>query len=333
MILVVLLDAGRGAEHAQFPIVKHRARLAAHDLETIRRAGRVAGRRHRAGHIDRRAGICLEEDRGERFAAHVRNRARRARADNGELAAEKAHHVEMMDEHFRDHQLRLVLHEWLARERGPLAARVGQKAGRDHRHAREEHVAKVAGDDPALQLSVPRPEAPVLVHHEPHFALGPARERLGFGERRRHRLLAQHVDATRGGCVDPARVRLTRRSDVEHVDRFPSEHRVGIGVSLWYRELLRTGRRLRAIGIANRDDAHAITQVAPAEEMKPTDHSRAGERDLQRTRSSPHRHRLSLRTRRALADCEPARALGRSVPGTSATTAPSRRRRRDAAAH
>jgi hypothetical protein len=214
----------------QHPVVEQHARLAADDLEPIRRARGMPGRRHRPGDLHRRASGRLQEHGRQRLPFHVRQHVRRTRRQHVERPAQEAHDVEVMDQHLGEHEPRLVLHEGLPLERRPPAARIRQHPRRDHRHARKEDFAQLSRFDPAPKLAIPRPEAPVLVRHEAYLPLHAMHQRLGLRERRRHGFLAQHVDAARRGCIHPGRMGVTRRRDVERVDVLVLEHRARIAV-------------------------------------------------------------------------------------------------------
>ena len=135
-------------------------------------------RRHRAGHLDRRAGCRFQEDGRHRFADDIGNRARGARRDHAQFATKEAHHVQMVDQHLGNHHPLFVLRVRLAFEQRPATVGIGQQPGCDRRHAREKHVAQLARGNPSLELAIPRPEPPVLVRHEPRLARDPADERL-----------------------------------------------------------------------------------------------------------------------------------------------------------
>src|SRR5579885_978793 len=93
-IRIVALAARARAEEAQLVVLEDGRGLAADDLQPVRRARRVTGRRHRADHLDRGARCVLEEDGGDRLAGDIREGAAGAGADDAELAAEIAHDVE-----------------------------------------------------------------------------------------------------------------------------------------------------------------------------------------------------------------------------------------------
>ena len=322
---IVALAARIRSQQRQLGVGERGARLAADDFQVIRRTRRIARRRHRAGHLDRRAGGRFQEDGGHGLPHHVGNGARAAGGDHTQFAAEEAHDVQMVDQHLGDHQPLLVLRVGLAHEQRPKAGGVRQQSGRERRHAREDQVTELARGDPALELAIPRPEPPVLVRHEARLAVDPADERLRLGERRRQRLLAQHVDAASGGGIDPSGVRFPRRNDVECVDRLGGEHRLGIAIDVRDRELLGALGGFGLVGIADRDEAHALAQIAPADEVIPADHPGARQRHLQRLRFRElHGHQSSPQSRRGGADCATARAPGPPHPAASATAAAAR---------
>ena len=164
---IVALVAGVRAVQMQFGVGERRARLASDDFQAIRGTRRIARSHHRAGYLDRRARRRFQEDRRYRLAGHIGNCARAARRDYAQLAAEIAHDVEMVDQHFGNHQPLLELCVGFAHEQGATAARVGQQSGRHRSHAREDELPQLARSNPALQLAIPRPEPPVLVRHQP----------------------------------------------------------------------------------------------------------------------------------------------------------------------
>jgi hypothetical protein len=106
-------------------------------------------------------------------------------------------------------------------------------------------VAHPSRAQPLRDAAVMRAEAPVLVHHQPAagaLARSGARgrfartrfgaqgadvghERLGFGKRRRQRLLTEDREALPGGQPADWRVRLARRGDVDRVQALGVEHR------------------------------------------------------------------------------------------------------------
>ena len=185
-----------------------------------------------------------------------------------------SHHVQVMNQHFGNHQPLHVLRIGLA-----LDAAVGGRSTSGNSPEvivairASTKLAQLAGRDPSLQLAVPGPEPPVLVRHEPRLALHATDERLRLGERRRERLLAQDVDAALGRGIDPGSVGFARRDHVEGVDGFGSEHRIGIAIDVRDRKFSRALLRPRAIRIADRDEMHALAQVPPADKVIPADHS------------------------------------------------------------
>ena len=266
----------------QYRVRESGARLAAYDFQKIGGARGIAARHHRSRDFDRRARCGFEEDGRHRLAHDVGNRARPARGHHSQFAAEIAHHVQVVNQHFGNHQPLHVLRIGLAFDERSAAGLVGQQSGGDRRHPGKHELAQLAGRDPSLQLAVPGPEPPVLVRHEPRLAFHATDERFRLGERRRERLLAQDVDAALGRGIDPGSVGFARRDHVEGVDGFGSEHRIGIAIDVRDRKFSRAVLRPRAIRIADRDEMHALAQVPPADKVIPADHSRAGHRDSER---------------------------------------------------
>ena len=118
-------------------------------------------------------------------------------------------------------------------------------------------------------------------------------ERLRFGERRRHRLLAQHVDASRGGRLDPRRMRLARRGDVERIDRLGSEHCFGIAVDAGM-----SNSRARRVALSTSGSQIATRRtrsptIAPRGQVVPADHPGARQRDTQRFGDGGGSHELA----------------------------------------
>src|SRR6478752_580405 len=68
---VVALAARVRSMQAELRVRERGARPGADHFQMIRRARRVATRRHRARHLDWRAGGCLKENSGDRLAHHV----------------------------------------------------------------------------------------------------------------------------------------------------------------------------------------------------------------------------------------------------------------------
>src|SRR5690349_6448571 len=153
--------------------LERRARLATDKLAPVRGPRWVSWRGHRPSDGDRRAGRRLEEYRSDRLTRDVRQSASRASADEAQLAAKETHYVEVVAQHFGHHEPFLVLHEGLPDEGGALAAGIRQKAGIDGCHAGKHDFPQVASVDPALELAIPGPETPILVHHQSDFVLDP----------------------------------------------------------------------------------------------------------------------------------------------------------------
>ena len=183
--------------------------------------------------------------------------------------------------------------------RRPPAAGVGQEAGIDHRHARQYDLAEFPRRNPALEIAVPRPETPILMHHEAELAVNAAHQVLGLAESRRQRLLTQHVDAARRCGLDPRSMRLARRGDVERVDRLRRQHRVAVLVDLGDAELLGATSCMLGIGVADGDEVHALAELAPGGEVVPADHAGACQGHLVRGLPFRVRHRVILQIRRA----------------------------------
>ncbi len=303
-VRVVALRLRGRAEKSQLVVRQHRARSPPDQLQPVGRAGRVAGRGHRADDRRGRALGRLEEDRGEGLARHVGEGAARAGAHDAQGAAEEPHRVEVVDQHLRDHQAGLPCHERLAEERRSPALSVGQEARGDRREPGEIDLAQHPAGDPPVERTIPGSEPPVLVDHQAHASAHPCHERLGLRQRRRERLLAEDVHASRGGRLHPGGVGLARRRDVERVELFLAEHRVGVRVDARDAELVCARPRAGRVRIRHRDDPGARAHVPPCGEVVPADHACAGERDAKRrgSRGACGCH-LRLRSGRAGVGC------------------------------
>ena len=155
------------------------------------------------------------------------------------------------------------------------------------------------------------------------------------GEGRRQRLLAQHVDAARGGGLDPgrhasraARRRRAHRSRPPRAWRRGREDRgdaelVGAAPARWPRS-----------GSQTRHHPAPPAQLAPGDQMVPADHPGAGERDPQRLGAvRSRRHRIAHpRSRTAARDC-PASTRARSASSGSQRAGGRGGRRRSASGH
>lgn len=98
------------------------------------------------------------------------------------------------------------------------------------------HRSDAAVVYPAAYRAKVRREAAVLVHHQADAARDAGGKSLGFAERRRERLLAQHVNAMRGGELREFDMRLAPRRDVHRVGLFACKHRRGISINTGNRE-------------------------------------------------------------------------------------------------
>src|SRR5262245_14712897 len=99
-----------------------------------------------------------------------------------------------MDQHLGYGKSLFVCHEGLALKRRPPAAPIGKEAGGDRCHTGPAQVPKRTVIELALESAVPRPETPVLMHHQTDAAVDAPGKRFSLGQRWRQGLLAEHID-------------------------------------------------------------------------------------------------------------------------------------------
>ena len=155
-----------------------------------------------------------------------------------------------------------------------------EEARAAHRHAGVCGIAHPAGIEPLPRHHVLRPEAEILVHHEPDSVADVADERLGLRQRGRHGLLADQMDPAIGRDPRERRVRLHRRDDVHRVRLLLVEHGREIGVRPGDPELF--GARPGPFQNRIADRRHLDPRrLLPARQMIRADHPRAGNGDPQ----------------------------------------------------
>ena len=170
---------------------------------------------------------------------------------------------------------------WRSKRR-EMSRGVRHRAGGDKVQRGGLDGADAPAPDPLRRLTVIGPEAPVLVHHQPHAIANVGDQPLGFRQGRRERLLAQDWEAVIGGKAREVGVHGTRRGDIDGVQAAMRQHFYRAAEACGDAELAGAPRGILGGRVGNGDNRGFVAQCLPGAQMMLRHPTRADHPDLQR---------------------------------------------------
>ena len=269
-----------GPHEGQGLLVEDDARPAPDQLQAVGHRDPEPRGDEAADQDDRRAGFRIEQDGRHRLAQQAVLRLFRPAGDDGHVPDQIPQDVELMDQGLGDQEALLLGHGRKLDDGRTLAVGPGQVAGPEHGHRDLADRPDLAFSDPRPDLPEVRPEAAVVVHHQPHDAFDLGDQLLRLGQRVGQGLLAEDVDAPGGGHPDVLGMAAPGGGDVDDVQVVLGQHLGDVVVIGGNAELGGAGLGLLDGRVGDGHDLE-VRNGLPGQKVVVGDAAGPGEADLQ----------------------------------------------------